>query len=113
MLVMLDAIHERFDHEQTDFGAVWARLVDREKRAIWFLFLPVADMDYGEDLYIKMNSRGKPLTSFEVFKADLEGALAPVLSNERHEHLKASIDGSWADLLWEYERTGGGELRHR
>jgi hypothetical protein len=110
MLVMLDATHERFDHEQTDFGAVWAQLSDQKKRAIWFLFLPVADMDYGEDLYIKMNSRGKPLTPFEVFKADLEGALAPVLSHEQHEHLKASIDGTWADLLWEYEKAGGGDF---
>ena len=38
-------------------------------------FLPVTDMDYGEDLYIKMNSRGKPLTIFEVFKAGFESAL--------------------------------------
>jgi hypothetical protein len=44
------------------------------------LLLPVADMDYGEDLYIKMNSCGKPITPFEVFKADFEGALVPVLS---------------------------------
>lgn len=110
MLVMLDAIHERFDQEQTDFGAVWARLLDRDKQAIWFLFLPVEDMDYGEDLYIKMNSRGKPLTAFEVFKADLEGALAPVLDREQHEHLKASIDGTWADLLWEYEQKVGGNF---
>jgi hypothetical protein len=111
MLVMLDAIHERFDHEQTDFGAVWAHLTGRKKQAIWFLFLPVADMDYGEDLYIKMNSRGKPLTPYEVVKADLESALAPpVLSDRKHGHLKASIDGTWADLLWAYEKAGGGDF---
>lgn len=110
MLVMLDAIHERFDGERTDFGAVWTRLLKRKGRAIWFLFLPIADMDYGEDLYIKMNSRGKPLTSFEVFKANLEGVLKPVLSHEQHEHLKSSIDGVWADLLWEYEKAGGSDL---
>lgn len=121
MLVMLDAIHERFQHEQPDFGAVWARLSDREKRAIWFLFLPVAaDMDYGEDLYIKMNSRGKPLTPFEVFKADLEEMLRPMLrgtpclrddhDHDLYEHLTVSIDGAWADLLWEYEKAGGSDF---
>lgn len=109
MLVMLDAIHERFD-EHTDFAAVWNRLLDRENRAIWFLFLPVAEMDYGEDLYIKMNSRGKPLTSFEVFKADLEGVLGPVVGRDQHEHLKMSIDGAWADILWEYEKADGGDF---
>lgn len=109
MLVMLDDIHQRFDRE-TDFDAVWARLENREKPGIWFLFLPVADMDYGEDLYIKMNSRGKPLTPFEVFKADLEGILKPSLSHEQHEHLKVSIDGSWTDLLWDYEKSSGSDF---
>lgn len=118
MLVMLNAIHERFDHAQTDFSAVWARLSDRERRSIWFLFLPVPDMDYGEDLYIKMNSRGKPLTPFEVLKADLEEMLKPVLRgspcltgchHDLYEHLTTSIDGAWADLLWEYEKSGGSD----
>jgi hypothetical protein len=115
MLVMLDAVHDRFQAEAPDFSAVWARLEKRSDRAIWFLFLPVADMDYGEDLYIKMNSRGKPLTPFEVFKADLEGMLKPILSgtdcpvvghtHDRYEHLAMSIDGDWADVLWEYEKA--------
>lgn len=120
MLVMLDAIHERFERDQTDFGAVWARLTNRVDRAIWFLFLPVHDMDYGEDLYIKMNSRGKPLTPFEVFKADLEETLKPVLrgtvcpinghQHDLYEHLTTSIDGEWADLLWEYEKSSGSDF---
>jgi len=110
MLVVLDAIHERIDQPQTNFPDVWSRLADPTKLGIWFLFLPVSDMDYGEDLYIKMNSRGKPLTQFEVFKADLEGELRPVLSKDQHEHLKTSIDRTWADLLWEYERNGSGDF---
>lgn len=120
MLVMLDALHERFGAEAPEFSRVWARLEKRSDRAIWFLFLPVADMDYGEDLYIKMNSRGKPLTTFEVFKADLEGMLKPVLSehgcpvvghaHDRFEHLAMSIDGDWADVLWEYEKADDGDF---
>ena len=115
MLVMLDAIDERFDRDHTDFAAVWARLENRTEPAIWFLFLPVLDMDYGEDLYIKMNSRGRPLTPFEVLKADLEEMLKPVLRgtscsgcgrhDDLYDHLTASIDGAWADLLWEYEKN--------
>ncbi len=115
MLVMLDALHERFEAEAPEFSKVWDRLEKRTDRAIWFIFLPVADMDYGEDLYIKMNSRGKPLTPFEVFKADLEGMLKPVLkgsacpvvahTHDRYEHLTMSIDGAWADVLWEYEKA--------
>jgi hypothetical protein len=112
MLVVLDAIHQRLHDDATDFGAVWERLstrsFDQHRGAIWFLFLPVIDMDYGEDLYIKMNSRGKPLTLFEVFKADFEATIASA-DKGRHKHLVDSVDGPWADVLWEYEKTTGGD----
>lgn len=112
MLVILDAIHERFDDTQTDPGLVWQRLelrgTDRSPGAIWFLFLPIFDMEYGEDLYIKMNSRGKPLTSFEVFKADFE-AIIKDADPSRYGHLVESMDGTWADLLWEYEKRYAGD----
>lgn len=56
-------------------------------------------MEYGENLYIKMNSRGKPLTEFEVFKADFE-SLFKEADPARYEHLVNSMDGVWADVLW-------------
>ena len=43
-----------------------------ESPAVSFYLLPLDDMDSDEDLYIKMNSRGKPLTQFENFKAHFE-----------------------------------------
>lgn len=114
MLVMLDAIHARLQPASTDFRAVWNRLSQRTTHdgdgAIWFLFLPVVDADLGEDLYIKMNSRGKPLTTFEVFKADFESIMKSV-DPERHRHLVDSMDGSWADTLWQYERRNGGDFK--
>lgn len=112
MLVILDAIHERLAGLQGDFGAIWQRLelrtTDSSPGSIWFLFLPVEDMDYGEDLYIKMNSRGRPLTPFEVFKADFE-AIIKEADPARYGHLSASIDGAWADVLWAYEKLYGGD----
>ncbi|WP_308465326.1 DUF262 domain-containing protein [Rathayibacter soli] len=110
MLVMLDSIQERLSSPGTDFYDLWRRLADRENPPIWFLFLPIEDTDRGEDLYIKMNSRGKPLTPFEVFKAELEDLLVPVLDLAEHRHLIDSIDGSWTNLLWEYEKTGDGDF---
>lgn len=109
MLVMLDEIHEAaLEVAATtgaDAAAAWARLSDRVAPRIWFLFLPVADLGRGEDLYLKMNSRGKPLTKFEVLKADLEDALASVLTPTQHQHLTRSFDGGWTDLFWEYEKA--------
>lgn len=112
MLVILDAIHTRLDQHGDDLDAVWDRLAARpvevEDSAIWFLFLPVVDIDHGEDLYIKMNSRGKPLTTFEVFKADFESIIKKA-DPGRHKHLVESIDGAWADLFWEYEKRTGSD----
>jgi hypothetical protein len=109
MLVMLDAIHEATlavgAMTGSDAAAAWARLSDRDAPTIWFLFLPVADLDRGEDLYLKMNSRGKPLTKFEVLKADLEDALKAVLSPAEHVRVTRCFDGGWTDVFWEYEKA--------
>ena len=81
MLVMIDAIHseiQRTDHPGLDAQAAWQRLTQHESPAVSFYLLPLDDMDSDEDLYIKMNSRGKPLTLFENFKARFEQDIQPL-----------------------------------
>jgi hypothetical protein len=102
MLVMLDAIHDRF--HDVDPAATWARLTDAESPAIWFLLLPLAGLgsDAGADmkpeqLYIKMNSRGKPLTEFENFKAHFEKTIH---WSPRASDFALKVDTTWSDLLW-------------
>jgi len=68
MLNMLDAIHAKFSGCEEYF----ARLVDPDEPIITFLFLNLKRFKLTDDLYIKMNARGKPLTDFENFKARLE-----------------------------------------
>lgn len=102
MLVMLDAIHERLSGEHVVLSFVWDRLVDTVSPPISFHFLPIDDMPSGEELYIKMNSRGKPLTEFENFKARFEKILANALAPDRFRELVHKIDGAWADVLWPY-----------
>ncbi len=99
MLVMLDAMHERFRDD--DCLAAWERLVEAEEPAISFHLLPIEQMGLSEDLYIKMNSRGKPLTPFENFKARFEQVL-DTSCPERVEEFAVKVDGAWADLLWPY-----------
>lgn len=103
MLVMLDAIHQQLSAPRPDFAEVWHRLERSDRPAISFLLLPITDMGSGEELYIKMNSRGKPLTPFEIFKARLEAGLE---SSGRHAELSEKFDRDWSDLLWRYK--GGG-----
>ena len=53
--------------------------------------LPVSD-----DLYIKMNARGKPLTDFENFKADLISSL----ENDDAIDYGGLIDNNWTNHFW-------------
>ena len=64
-----------------------------------FHVLPIKEIGAGDELYIKMNSRGKPLTPFENFKARFEKALE---GSPRAGEFAERIDGKWADVLWRY-----------
>lgn len=97
MLRMISSIHERFADE--DLSRAWQRLTNAESPAVSFHLLPIHGMGSPEDLYIKMNSRGKPLTEFENFKARLESDIAPIDPESEVAH---KIDGSWADVFWPY-----------
>lgn len=105
MLVMLDAIDERFK----DVPDIWNRL---ENKAITFYFLPIKDMGLTDELYIKMNSRGKPLTLFEHFKAELEREIRTLdekTGQNVTNRIIEKIDKAWTDLLWNYRNSGAGD----
>ena len=98
MLVMLDAIHEKF----VETSDLWGKLMGGY---ITFYFLPLKDMGVTDQLYIKMNSRGKPLTSFEHFKAELELQIK-VVNEDLAKRISSKIDREWSDLLWPYRNSG-------
>jgi len=95
MLVVLDEIHTRF--RDLDAKSAWARLTDQERPAVSFFHLGIEGMGDADGLYIRMNSRGRPLTDFEIFKARFGRALA-----SRGEEFATKIDGAWADMLWKH-----------
>ncbi len=112
MMTMLDAIHVTFK----DSSGLWARLLDVQNRVITFHFLNLEKFNLSDDLYIKMNARGKQLTSFENFKAKYEQFLKKQADDDqneytlgqgdgerhvsRHEYFKHKIDTAWSDLFW-------------
>lgn len=100
MLVMLDAIDNRFK----DVSDIWEKL---KGGAITFYFLPIRDMGLTDELYIKMNSRGKPLTRFEHFKAELERCIRAV-DDTVSKRVMRKIDRDWTDMLWQYRDSGSG-----
>lgn len=97
MLTMLDEIHYQFKNSPV----TWANLAK-----ITFYFLPLEDMGLTDDLYIKMNSRGKPLTDFEHFKAELDKQLAKIdNASELASRIRSKFDTKWTDLLWDYRNS--------
>ena len=114
MLVMLDAIHRRF----FSVDNYYERLVNKQHPIITFQFLNLKEFKLTDDLYIKMNARGKPLTSFENFKAKFEQLIhnttyttAPTYKlsysgQERKvsvsEYFSNKIDTDWANLFWQH-----------
>lgn len=105
MLVVLDALHLHYCRKASEvLLTAWKRLTDPVNPAIRFLLLPVAAQQIDNTLYVKMNSRGRPLTEFENFKADLEALLHknPSIAGATVKTFSHKIDTDWADLFWQY-----------
>lgn len=100
MLVVLDALQGWFP-DAFDFASGWQRLIDPDYPAIRFHVLPMADNGMTDAQYIKMNSRGKPLTPFENFKAHFEEMLKNVHPSKA-ESIARKLDIDWTDILWPY-----------
>jgi hypothetical protein len=106
MLVMLDAIHKKF--KETPMGTLF-RLTDENN--VTFKLLSLENFGLTDDLFIKMNARGKPLSPFDVFKSKLETGLdKSVQKKARIEEWKDNIDNDWLDAFWE---TYGAEKAER
>jgi len=92
MLIMLNAIQEKFKKIEH----VWPLLTSEEARIVFHL-LPMEKLGLPDDLYIKMNSRGKELTEFEHFKS----RFSEILSHEQAVVFNNTIDQAWSDLFWD------------
>lgn len=106
MLNMLDAIHEKCRDKE------FPRL---EK--VTFYFFDLESNGLNENLYLKMNSRGKPLTAFENLKAKIEKVLPDKIEIEKKcfpeceaapkdsfkEKWKYFMDRNWTETFWDIE----------
>jgi len=105
MLNMLDAIHEKCK-EITDYPNL---------NKVTFFFFDLESNGLNENLYLKMNSRGKPLTAFENLKSKIEKLLPDTNKVETKwfpennaapkdsfkEKWKFFMDRDWAIAFWD------------
>jgi len=106
ILVVLKAIHEIFKSESDeDIATYWERLtIDK---IIFFDFLNLKDFNLSDELYVKMNARGKQLSDFENFKAWLFGEIEskPQLQNEIGVEYLEQFDIQWNDIFWNSKKS--------
>lgn len=90
-----------------DFNEYWTRLTSKEAPIV-FYYQPLKDFGLSDDLYIKMNARGKQLTPFENFKADLIGYVEQQAKEseewkkllDAYRGIPILLDTDWMDIFW-------------
>lgn len=117
MLVMLNSIEFKLNGKsKEELTKAWYKLIS-ENPPITFHFKQLNDIGLTDDLYIKMNARGKALTDFENFKARFEKHIKEnefekdiSLTEANKEQWKEltektfshRIDTVWTDLFWKH-----------
>ncbi|EYE88173.1 hypothetical protein Q428_09465 [Fervidicella metallireducens AeB] len=99
MLTMLDDIHLNFKDAEGCFEKL-IRNIDSNP-LVTFRFLELENFGLNDNLYIKMNARGKALTDFENFKAKFNQIVGDLLPEKLFD-FSTKIDNSWADVFWKY-----------
>ena len=104
MLVMLDEIHNVFQNDLDSEIDLWNQLISGIKPPITFYFLNMHDFKLTDELYIKMNARGRPLSEFENFKAWLQEYVIKS-KVQLPENFWENIDKKWTDLFWKHSKN--------
>ncbi len=91
----------------------WEQWLKQFKQCITFCVLDIDNdklpRESADRLYVKMNARGKALTDFENFKADLVGEIKKKFNDSSHPDIKKipqKLDNSWNDIFWKSANAG-------
>lgn len=111
MLVMIDTIHQKFNDIKE--VSLWDYLTEESIISFDLLNLSKKGYKLTDELYIKMNARGKQLTSFENFKANFiqflgnqykgQKRLHPIMGEVSYvDYFSYKIEKEWTDLFWAF-----------
>lgn len=98
MLRTIDTIHSVFK----DVNNIWDSIVN--KKNIVFHLLILENFGLSDDLYIKMNARGRLLTPFENLKAEIQDKSSKnnwEANKNETDKFSYRIDGRWTHFLWQ------------
>lgn len=102
---------EQFFENDCNFSSYWEKLIGKGCPIQFYHQDMVGDdVPLVDDLYIKMNARGKQLTNFENFKAELIGYdkddFRLDVENENDKQFVSDLDNAWMNIFWPYKKNG-------
>ncbi len=107
MLVMIDAIYLEMGTDWNMDQSICRKNLDN----ISFNLLNLGDFGLSNELFIKMNARGKQLSDFDKLKSTLEEELQiqqnekdeqgkPLATTSEEDKWRTLMDGVWIDFFW-------------
>lgn len=95
-VIMLDCMHDNeIIHSSSN---LFTMLTTTD--ILSFYFLPLEEFGLSEEIYTRMNARGKQLTPFEKFKSKLFAAID--YDEDLKNEVSEKIEYAWVDNLWHY-----------
>lgn len=114
MLDMIDAVDTAIN--VPEYNSLWDSMCKNTITLLKFDCLNMKDYHLSDSLYVKMNERGKQLTTFENWKARFIKFLADQFNGDKYQYAEddrknysdikdyfvQSIEHQWSDIFWSY-----------
>ena len=97
MLEMLQAIENEFN-ANNDLSITELKLEDLKFQ---FDFMDLDALNQTNELYVKMNSRGKQLSNYEHFKSWLQNQHSEAENREWFDEFWRNLDNQWLNFFWQ------------
>lgn len=106
MLVMLDSLYNELGFYPENIDNTKLEEYRNNLNNIKFNFLNLNDFEMSDELFIKMNARGKQLSDFDILKSTLEEEIQiqkkqNIISEQTEEKWRSLMDGKWIDFFWQ------------
>lgn len=109
MLTTLDELHKLLnDADEDSLVFYWHNLTTNRK--ITFDFLDLDEYEQTDELYVKMNARGKQLSDFEHYKSWLHDFIKSTGLQVFEKGWSDLIDTVWLDLFWKNKQENTFEV---
>ena len=105
MLVVLDTLNYDLEigkSDKTEYDDMKSNLEN-----IRFRFLNIHDLEMSDELFVKMNARGKQLSDFDKLKSTIEEDIqvqkevpGTKVDDKLEEEWRTLMDGKWMDFFW-------------